>query len=153
MLIQVIQVVLILAPLLLGLSIWAYFRLRRHVSHSPDPIVMFRRVKWNSLPIVFGGVFVFKSAFETHGILAQTAGLVLALEFFYVAYVNVLVVMSARGILMGMRYASWDRFAGYVWATESSLELQSRSDRTYRFKIPDSIQADVNEIVALNILK
>lgn len=153
MLIWAMQVVLILAPLFLGRSIWAYFRLRIHVFHGPDPIAVFRHLRWNSLPIVFGGAFVLKAALEAQGVLAQVAGLALALEFFYVGYVNLLVVMSARGILMGMRYAPWNRFAGYTWVTELDLELKARSSRTYRLKVPCGVKEDVQEIVELNILK
>ena len=54
--VRMMQIILVLAPLFLGLSIWAYFRLRRHVCDSPDPIVVFRRMRWNSLIIAFGGL-------------------------------------------------------------------------------------------------
>jgi hypothetical protein len=94
-----IQAILILAPLILAVSIEAHRRLRRHVYSSPEPIVLFRNFRWNSCLIVIGGIFLLRGATGTYalGRTAQICGWILALEFFYVAYVNLHMVMSARG--------------------------------------------------------
>lgn len=150
-----IQAVLILAPLVLALSIGAHSRLRRHVFSSPEPVVFFRNFRWNSCLIVIGGVFLLGGAAGAHtlGNVAQICGLILALEFFYVASTNLHMVMSARGLLMGMRFSPWSRFTGYAWLSDRDLELVSRSHRRYRLRVPAYVKAHVQEIVALNMLK
>ena len=153
--VRAVQAVLILAPLLLGLSIGAYFRVRKHVTHSPDPIAVFWHLRWNSGLVLVGGCFMLTGAIgaQALGILAQVCGFILALEFFYVAYVNLHVVMSARGLLLGMNFLPWDRFAGYTWLSERDLELASRRRRRYGLRVPTHMRAYVQEIVDLNILK
>ncbi len=150
-----IQAVLILAPLVLALSIGAHRRLRRHVFSSPEPIVFFRNFWWNFCLIVIGGVFLLRGAAGAYalGTVAQICGLILALEFFYVAYANLHMVMSARGLLMGMSFSPWRRFVGYTWLSDRNLELVSRSRRRYRLRVPASVKAHVQEILDLNILK
>ena len=150
-----IQVVLILAPLLLGASIGAYHRLRRHVCRSPDLVTFFRNIRWDSCMIVLGGLLMLRGAVGSHtlGTVVQIFGLVLALEFFYVAYVNLRVSMSANGLLLGMNFSPWRRFAGYTWVSERDLELTSHTRCRYRFRVPARMRARVQEIVDLNILK
>jgi len=50
------QAVLVLAPLMLGASIAAYWRLRRLMYDSPDPVAIFLQKRWNALLIVVGGM-------------------------------------------------------------------------------------------------
>ena len=153
--VRAVQAILLLAPLLLGLSIGAYFRLRQHVCHSPDPIAFFWHLRWNSGLVVIGGCVMLAGAAgaQALGTLAQVCGFILALEFFYVAYVNLQVIMSARGLLIGMNFLPWNRFAGFTWLSERDLELASRTRRRYRLRVPTHTRASVQEIVDLNILK
>ena len=148
------QTVLVLAPLLLGASIAAYWRLRRLVSDSPAPVAVFLQMRWNALLIVMGGFVLFREAAHTHGLgeIPQLFGFFLSLEFFYIAYATIRVVMSARGILMGMRFMPWQRFSGYMWVTERDVELTSRR-RRYRFRVPVQVKSEVEIILDLNILK
>ena len=76
----------------------------------------------------------------------------LSLEFFYIAYATIRVTMSARGLLMGMRYMPWQRFSRYVWRTERDLELISQR-KSYRFRVPAQVKDDVQKILDLDILK
>ena len=112
---QLIQAMLILAPLLLGASIIAYWRLRQHVFGAQAPVVIFFQKRWNVLLIVMGGVVLFRGAAISDGVgvVPQAFGFLLSLEFFYIAYATIRVTMSARGLLMGMRYMPWQRFSGY----------------------------------------
>lgn len=148
------QAVLIVAPLLLGISIVAYWRLRRLVKDSPDPIVVFLQKRWNVLLIVTGGLVLFRGAAVSYGvgIVAQIFGFLLSLEFFYLAYVNISVMMSARGVLMGMRYVPWQHFSGYEWVNDRDVTLTSHR-RRYRFRIPAQVKAEVEEVLELNIIK
>ena len=150
-----IQAVLMLAPLVLALAIGAHRRLRRHVYASPEPIAFFRNFRWNSCLILIGSIFLLRGAAGAYalGRVAQVCGLILALEFFYVAYANLHMVMSAKGLLMGMSFSPWRRFAGYTWLSDHHLELRSRSHRRYRLRVPAHMKASVQEIVDLNILK
>ena len=107
-----IQIVLILAPILLGASIVAYWRLRRHVSNTQKPVVVFLQKRWDVLLIVTGGIVLFRGAAISDGVgfVPQLFGFLLSLEFFYIGYATIRVTMSARGLLMGMRYMPWQRF-------------------------------------------
>ena len=148
-----IQVVLILAPLFLGLSLHAYLRVRRYVCDGAHPIAAFRQMRWNSCIIVSGAVFVLVGAVRAHGILAQVSGALLALEFLCVAYANFQVVMSTRGVLIGMRFSPWVRFSGYDWRPDGRLQLNTRKGRRHDLRVPDQVKQDVQEIVDLNILR
>lgn len=152
---RIVEAVLILAPLALGLPIGAYLRLRRHIYRAPGPIVSFRNLRWNSFLIAMGGVFMVRGAGGAFslGHVAQICGLVLALQFFYVAYVNLLVAMSSGGLLIGMRFCPWSRFSGHTWLRGEDLELVSHSRRRCRLRVPGHMRADVQKIVELNILK
>ncbi len=147
-----IQAVLILAPLLLGASIVAYWRLRRHVSHAQAPVVIFLQKRWQVLLIVTGGIVLFRGAAISEGLVPQLFGFLLSLEFFYVAYATIRVTMSTRGLLVGTRYMPWQRFSGYVWLTERDLELVSQRKR-YRLRVPAQVKADVQKVLDLDILK
>lgn len=149
------QAVLIAAPLILGLSVAAHLRLRRHMYASPEPIASFRNFRWNSGLIAVGGVFLFREAAGVQGLggLAQVCGFLLSLEFFYVAYANVQVVMSPRGLLLGMNFTPWRRFAGYAWLSEENLELRSRREKRYRLQVPEEMRAVVTKILDQNILR
>ncbi|MBT3601530.1 MAG: hypothetical protein HOE48_02690 [Candidatus Latescibacteria bacterium] len=148
------QAVLIVAPLLLGISITAYWRLRRMIQDSPKPIVLFLQKRWNVLLIVTGGLVLFRGAAISYGVgfVAQVFGFLLSLEFFYLAYVNICVMMSARGVLMGMRFVPWQHFSGYEWINERDVMLTSHR-RRYRFRIPAQVKSEVEEVLDLNILK
>ena len=152
---RIIQIVLILAPMLLALSIGAYYRLRRHVYSSREPIAYFRHFRWNSFLIAVGGFYLSIGAAraDAMGLIAQIFGFFLALEFFYVSYLNIQVVMSDKGLLMGMNYSPWNRFAGYHWISDRELELKGHSRRRYRLKVPEHVKTHVEEIVDLNILR
>ncbi len=149
-----IQIVLILAPILLGASIVAYWRLRRHVSNTQEPVVVFLQKRWNVLLIVMGGIVLFRGAAISDGVgfVPQLFGFLLSLEFFYIAYATIRVTMSARGLLMGMRYMPWQRFSRYVWRTERDLVLISQR-KSYRFRVPAQVKPDVQKILDLDILK
>lgn len=149
-----IQAILILAPLMLGVSIGAYWRLRRLMYDSPEPIVIFLQKRWNALLIVTGGLALFRGAAisDGAGLVAQLFGFLLSLEFFYLAYVNIRITMSARGVLMGMRFLPWQHFTGYEWRNEREVQLIG-SRRKYRFRIPTQVKSDVQEVLDLNILK
>lgn len=148
------QVVLILAPVMLGVSIVAYWRLRKLMYDSPEPIVVFLQKRWNVLLIVTGGLVLFRGAAISYGVglVAQIFGFLLSLEFFYLAYVNIRVMLSSRGILMGMRYLPWQHFSGYEWLNERDVELRTQR-KNYRFRIPSQAKRDVQEVLDLNILK
>lgn len=148
-----IQTVLILAPLMLGLSIGAYWRLRRHVCDA-KPVAVFWQHRWNAVLILIGGLVLFRGAAISGGVglVPQMFGFLLSLEFFYIAYANIRVIMSGRGFLMGMRFMPWQRFSGYAWKTDSQLELTTRF-RRYRLRVPAQLKAPVQEIVDLHILK
>jgi len=148
------QAVLILAPVMLGVSIGAYWRLRRLMYDSPEPIVIFLQKRWNALLIVTGGLVLFRGAAISYGVglVAQIFGFLLALEFFYLAYVNIRVMMSARGVLMGMRFLPWQHFSSFEWRNERDLTLIS-SRKKYRFRIPVQVKEQVQEVLELNILK
>jgi len=152
---RMVQVILILAPVVLALPIGAYLRLRRHIYQAPTPVVSFRNLRWNSLLIVMGGVFTLRGAAGAFafGQMAQLFGFILAVEFFYVAYVNLLVTMSSQGLLIGMNYASWRRFANYRWISRQHLELVSHTGRRYRLRVPTDVMPEAEEIVDQNILK
>jgi hypothetical protein len=153
--VRLIQIVLILAPLFLALSIWAYHRLRSHVQRAPNSISFFRKLRWDSGLILVGGLLLLKGAAGAAalGAVAQVCGFVLALEFFYVAYVNHRAVVSDRGLLLGMNYSPWQRFTGYTWRSDSHLEFASRSRRRYHLHVPEDLKPRVQEIVELNILQ
>ena len=85
--------------------------------------------------------------------MTQVCGVVLAAEFLYVAYSNIFVSMSTKGVLIGMSFAPWQRFATHSWIEENNLELRTRSEKRYRFKIPDEVKTNVDELVNQNILK
>lgn len=148
-----IQTVLVLAPLMLGLSIVAYWRLRRHVCGA-EPVAVFWQRRWNAVLVLIGGLVLFRGAAISDGVglVPQMFGFLLSLEFFYIAYANIRVIMSERGFLMGMRYMPWQRFSGYSWKTDSQLELTTRL-RRYRLRVPALIKPKVQEIVDLHILK
>lgn len=150
---RLIQAVLILAPLMLGLSILAYWRLRKHVSEV-EPVAVFLQHRWNALLVLIGGFALFRGAAISDGVglVPQMFGFLLALEFFYIAYANIRVIMSGRGLLIGMRYMPWQRFSGYAWKTEHQLELTTRL-RRYRLRVPAQVKPKVQEIVDLYILK
>lgn len=149
-----IQVILILAPLMLGASLVAYWRLRQQVSQAPEPVVVFLQKRWNTLLVLVGGIVLFRGAAISDGVgtIPQLFGFLLSLEFFYIAYATIRVTMSARGLLMGMRYIPWQRFSGYAWITERDLELIAQKQR-YRFRVPQKVKADVQKILDLDILK
>ena len=153
--VRLIQIVLILAPLFLALSIWAYHRLRGFVYHAPDSISFFRRPRWDSGLILVGGLLLLKGAggASALGTVAQACGFILALEFFYVAYVNHRAVVSGKGLLLGMNFSPWQRFTGYTWRSDSHLELVSRPRRSYHLHVPEDLKPRVQEIVDLNILQ
>lgn len=148
------QAVLIVAPVMLGVSIGAYWRLRRLVQDSPDPVVFFLQKRWNSLLVVTGGLVLFRGAAASYGVgvVAQIFGFLLALEFFYLAYVNIRVMMSSKGVLMGMRFLPWQHFSGYEWLNERDVTLKTQR-KQYRFRIPAQVKSDVQEVLDLNILK
>ncbi|MGA1199839.1 MAG: DUF5673 domain-containing protein [Candidatus Latescibacterota bacterium] len=148
------QAVLVLAPLMLGASIVAYWKLRRLVQDSPAPIVVFLQKRWNALLVVMGGVVLFRGAASSYGVglVPQIFGFLLSLEFFYLAYVNIRVTLSTRGVLMGMRFLSWQHISGYEWLDERDVVLITKH-RKHRFRIPQQVKSDVQEILELNILK
>jgi hypothetical protein len=148
------QAVLILAPLMLGVSIVAYWRLRRLMYDNPESVVVFLQKRWNTLLIVVVGLVLFRGAAISYGvgIVAQVFGFLLSLEFFYLAYINIRVMMSARGVLIGMRFLSWQHFSGYEWLTDRDVVLISQQQR-YRFRVPVQVKSDVQEILELNFLK
>ena len=148
------QAVLVLAPLILGVSIVAYWKLRRLMHDSPEPIVIFLQKRWNALLIVMGGVVLFRGAAISYGvgIVPQIFGFLLSLEFFYLAYVNIRVTMSTRGVLMGMRFLSWQHISGYEWLNDRDVVLITKR-RKYRFRIPNQVKSDVQEVLELNILR
>jgi len=148
------QAVLVLAPLMLGASIAAYWRLRRSVHDSPAPIVIFLQKRWNALLTVMGGVVLFRGAAISYGVglVPQIFGFLLSLEFFYLAYVTIRVTMSARGVLMGMRFLPWQHISGYEWASDRDVVLITKR-RKHRFRIPNQVKSDVQEVLELNILK
>lgn len=152
---RMVQVILILAPVVLALPIGAYLRLRRHVYQAPEPVVSFRNLRWNSFLIVMGGVLMLRGAAGAfaYGQVAQLFGFILALEFFYVAYVNLWVAMSGQGLLIGMNFSPWRRFADYRWISEQHLELVSRTGRRYRLRVPTEVRPEAEEIVDQNILR
>jgi hypothetical protein len=145
----VLRAIVIAAPLLLALSIGAYLRIRRHLFAESEPIATFRNLRWNSFLIAAGGVFLLRGAQEAQGLgpTAQLCGFLLALEFFYVAFVNVQITMGDRGILVGMSYSPWPRFVGYDWPSDQMLELRTRSRRRYRFRVPAELKDRVAERV------
>ena len=147
--------ILVLAPVILGFSIFAHLRLLRLVRVGPEPIATFLTRRWNSALIVGGGAFLLREALlrSTAGSMAQICGVVLATEFLYVAYANLRVAMSSGGLLLGMSFSPWRRFAGYEWLDEGRLELRSRTGRRFRMRVPDRVRAQVQEIVDLNILR
>lgn len=151
---QLIQTVLILAPLLLGASIAAYWRLMRYVCGGDEPIVVFLQRRWNTLLILVGGLVLFRGAAVSDGVgtIPQLFGFLLSLEFFYIAYATIRVTMSDRGVLMGMRFVPWKRFSGYLWRSDRDLELIVQR-RRYRFRVPEQVKADVQKILDLDILK
>jgi len=148
------QTVLVLAPLLLGASIAAYWRLRRLMSDSPAPVAVFLQMRWNAPLIVLGGFVLFLEAGRTDGLgkMPQFFGFLLSMEFFYIAFASIRVMMSARGVLMGMRFMPWQRFSGYAWTTERDVVLTAQR-RRYRFRVPIQVRAEVDKILDLNILK
>ncbi len=149
------ETVLVLAPLILALSIGAHLRLRRHIRAASEPVVAFWNFRWNSGLIVLGGLFLFREAAvsQTLGSLVQVCGLVLAVEFFYVAYANLRVLMSTRGLLLGMSFSSWRRFSGSTWHSEETVELHARSRKRYQLRVPKHRKALVVEILNQNILQ
>ena len=151
----IVRVILILAPLILGLSIAAHRRLLGLVIRSPEPVVAFRNMRWSSGFIVIGGVFLLWESLvrSEFGSLTQVCGLVLAAEFVYVARANLRVIMSSGGLLLGMSYSPWRRFSGYEWLGETELMIQARSRRLFRVKVPAEARTQVHEIVDLNILR
>ena len=148
------QAVLILAPLLLGASIVAYWRLRQYVCRGDEPVVVFLQKRWNTLLILIGGLVLFRGAAISDGVgtIPQLFGFLLSLEFFYIAYATIRVTMSDRGVLMGMRFVPWQRFSGYLWQSDRDLELLVHR-RRYRFRVPEQVRADVQKILDLDILK
>ena len=78
---RLMQAVLILAPLLLGASIAAYWRLRRYVCDGDEPIVIFLQRRWNTLLIVVGGFVLFRGAAISDGVgtIPQLFGFLLSL--------------------------------------------------------------------------
>ncbi|MDP6042049.1 MAG: hypothetical protein QGG64_26100, partial [Candidatus Latescibacteria bacterium] len=65
---QLMQAVLILAPLLLGASIVAYWRLRQYVCRGDEPVVVFLQKRWNTLLILIGGLVLFRGAAISDGV-------------------------------------------------------------------------------------
>ncbi|MDA0708828.1 MAG: hypothetical protein O3B73_01300 [bacterium] len=149
-----IQAVLILAPIMLGASITAFWRLRRIMRDSPQPIVVFLQKRWSALLVVSGGLVLSRGAFISDGVglVAQVFGFLLSLEFFYLAYVNVCVMMSARGVLMGMRFLPWQHFSGFEWRNDRDVTLTAKR-KQYRFRIPVQVKPEIEELLELNILK
>ena len=149
-----VQAILVLAPVILGLSIVAHRRLVRLVHEGAGAVIGFRQLRWNSCFIAGGAVFLFREALmrSAAGSLAQVCGLILAAEFIYVAYANAMVYMSAGGLLLGMSFSPWRRFSGHEWAQEGRLELRSRTGRRFRVRVPEGLRAQVQETVDLNIL-
>ena len=152
---RAVQIVLLLAPLVLAVPIVAYLRLRRHVRSGPGPVVSYRSFRWNSVLVLIDGVLTLKGAVDAFAVgpLTQACAFGLALEFFYVAYVNTSVSLSPRGILFGMTFAPWSRFTGHTWTSDRHLELLARSRRRYRLLVPEAWASDVREVVDQNILK
>ena len=151
----VLRAIVIAAPLLLALSIGAYLRIRSHVYTESGPVAAFRSFRWNSCLIAAGGLFLIKGAAGAEGLgrVAQLCGFLLALEFLYVAYVNIQIAVGDRGILLGMSYSPWQRFVGHDWLSDQVLELRSRSRRRYRFRVPVDQKDRVNEVVEQNVPK
>jgi hypothetical protein len=150
-----VHLILILAPLILGLSILAHRRLLRLVHAGTEPVVIFRIRRWNSAFIAAGAVFLVREALarSPSGSLAQICGLILAAEFIYVAYAHLRVSMGSGGLLLGMSFSPWRRFSGYEWLEDGCLELRSRSGRRFRIRVPGCVRPQVQEIVDLNILR
>ena len=148
------QSVLIVAPLLLGISLGAYWRLRRLMVDHPGPRIVFLQKRWNTLLIVTVGLVLFRGAAISYGVglVAQVFGFLLSLEFFCLAYINIRVTMSHRGVLMGMRFTPWQHFSGYEWLDDRDLVLRTQS-RQHRFRIPLQLKVATQEVVELNILK
>jgi hypothetical protein len=150
-----VRLILILAPVILGLSILAHRRLLRMVHAGSEPVVAFRIRRWNSIFIAAGAVFLLREALarSPSGSLAQVCGLILAAQFVYVAWAHLRVSMSSGGLLLGMSFSPWRRFLGYEWLDDGCLALRSRSGRRFRIRVPDGVRPQVQEIVDLNILR
>jgi hypothetical protein len=150
-----VQLILILAPTILGASILAHRRLRRMVYADGASVVTFWNRRWNSIFIAGGAAFLFSEALvrSAVGSLAQVCGLVLAVEFVYVAVAHLRVAMSSGGLLLGMSFSPWRRFSGYEWIAKGRLELRSRSGRRFRVRVPDRARQRVQQVVDLNILR
>ncbi len=116
--------------------------------------MIFFQKQWHVLLIVTGGIALFRGAAISDGVglVPQLFGFLLSFEFFYLAYATPRVTMSAKGLLMGMRYMPWQRFSGYVWLTDRDLELISQR-KHYRLRVPTHVKADVQKFLDLDILK
>lgn len=148
-----VQAVLVLAPSILALSISAHIRLRR-VVQADDPVARFRVLRWNSSLILLGGMLLLRESLQSDvGSLARVCGLVLSAEFFYVAWSNLTVSMSSRGLLLGMSFTPWQRLTTHSWDNGELLQLVTRTDRKYRLKVPDECRTTVETLVRENILK